>query len=61
MFLVLFHFTKDSFDDHSVDFAVPEPTFGADFEIKASVETAEAIANAESMGEDSDALIAAEN
>ena len=39
---------------------VPEPSYGGDFDIEASADAAAAIAKAESMGEDSDALIAAE-
>ena len=58
--LTFYKDAKDSFNDLSVDFVVPEPTFGAEFDIEASAEAAAAIANAESMGEDSDALIAAE-
>jgi len=49
-----------SFDKLDVDFVVPEPTLGSDFDIEASADAAAAIAKAESMGEDSDALIAAE-
>lgn len=50
----------DSFDSLDIDFIVPEPSFGDEFNLEASAEAAAAIANAESMGEDSDALIAAE-
>mmetsp|Transcript_14484 Transcript_14484/g.21721 ORF Transcript_14484/g.21721 Transcript_14484/m.21721 type:complete len:219 (-) Transcript_14484:12-668(-) len=49
-----------SFDGLDKDFVVPEPSFGGEFDIDASADAAAAIAKAEKMGEDSDALIAAE-
>lgn len=58
--LTFYKDAKGSFGDLTEEFVVPEPTFGDDFDIEASAEAAAAIANAESMGEDSDALIAAE-
>ena len=48
------------FDNIDIDFVVPEPSIGANFDIDASAAAAAAIAKAESMGEDSDELIAAE-
>jgi hypothetical protein len=43
-----------------LDFVVPEPSFGSDIDVVASTAAAEAIAKADQLGEDSDALIAAE-
>lgn len=43
-----------------IEFVVPEPSFGSDIDIEASAAAADAIARAESSGEDPDALIAAE-
>eukprot|EP00979_Chaetoceros_neogracilis_P005013 scaffold858_cov231-Chaetoceros_neogracile.AAC.1 len=58
--LTFYKETFGSFDDLDFDFVVPEPSFGDAFDIDASADAAAAIAKAESMGEDSDALIAAE-
>jgi hypothetical protein len=58
--LAFYKDARGSFDDLSTDFIVPEPSYGDEYDIEASAEAAAAIANAESMGEDSDALIAAE-
>lgn len=44
----------------NLEFVVPEPTFGSDLDVDAAAAAANAIAQAESMGEDTDALIAAE-
>lgn len=48
------------FENINFDFVVPEPSLGLSFDIDASAAAAAAIAKAESMGEDSDELIAAE-
>jgi len=58
--LTVYKDNHGSFDGLDVDFVVPEPSFGGDFDIEASADAAAAIAKAERMGEDSDALIAAE-
>ena len=58
--LTFYKETFGSFDDLDIEFVVPEPSFGDAFDVDASADAAAAIAKAESMGEDSDALIAAE-
>ncbi len=58
--LTFYKDTFGSFDGLDAEFVVPEPSFGGEFDVSASADAAAAIAKAESMGEDSDALIAAE-
>ncbi len=49
-----------SFDNLDAEFIVPEPSFENEYNVEAAADAAAAIAKAESMGQDSDALIAAE-
>ncbi len=53
------HSSFDRLHDDN-EFVVPEPSFGSDIDVAASAAAAEAIANAERMGENSDVLINAE-